>query len=985
MSFRREVRETAQAEFVIAEDSPTQQEHLRAILEDNGFVVRAAANGRKALELIRERKPILLISDIVMPEMDGYALCRAIKEDEDLNDVPVILVTDLSGSQDIMRGLESGADNFITKPYDEVQLLARINYILANRAVRPGDKVQMGVEIAMGGRRHFITSERQQILDLLISSYEEAVVLSDRLRVQQRRLEASYQTTRTLYDLAQALNRCRTQDQVVQCVLTCALELPGVVAGWILLKGEDGRTTRFGDEAEAEAGHVAVTLSADGVVVAILNLVIEDDDPDERRAGLLESLSVQSGMALERARLNDRLEARVVERTAALQETLEVVGENEARLRNLAANVPGVLFMRLQAKDGSISYPFISSRAKDVLDVEASQIMADPSILARALDATFRERVQEAMRRSEATGEGGEFDGAMMTVTGRRRWARILFKVRRTEEGTVWDGLLLDMTHQREAEVALQQSQSARQHALDRYSSILNALPANIALLDHRGVIIDVNDRWRVFVTEDGFSGTRFSVGMEYGAACRAADGGDGEAAAAVAHGIRRVLAGTLDRFSLDYVCTASAAQRWFRMVASPVDIGAMRNVIVMHLDITEQKQLSERQNLLEQQLSQAQKMEAIGNLTGGMAHDFNNVLTIVMGNLEGLIEVAEGQNEVRGMAEAAIDACLRGAELTSQLLALARRQPLEPKLVDVNGLVTGISKLLTRTLGQHIEIVVRTAKQECPVIVDGAQLESAITNLAVNARDAMPRGGRLTIETDLISIDEAYAELNHGAEPGDYVRVIVTDTGSGIPAEILERIFEPFFTTKEVGKGTGLGLAMIFAFVKQSGGYIKVYSEVGIGTTFRLYLPCARDAGTSEARPRAIDDAPVARAGERILVVDDNADIRRLVAAQLHGMGYQTIEAADGPSALDVLQRGEPVDLLFTDVVMQGGMNGVELADRASALRPALPVLLTSGFAAAGLGKAGLLSAGRRLLTKPYRRLDLARAIRGALDALEP
>jgi PAS domain S-box-containing protein len=394
--------------------------------------------------------------------------------------------------------------------------------------------------------------------------------------------------------------------------------------------------------------------------------------------------------------------------------------------------------------------------------------------------------------------------------------------------------------------------------------------------------------------------------------------------------------------------------------------------VLAVARDITQRKET-------ESLLRQAQKMEAIGQLTGGLAHDFNNLLTVVIGNLDLLQMELKSSPKAEGLAEIALRASLRGAELTRQLLAFARRQSLEVKAFDLNGLVSGTTGLLRRTLGEQIEVEMTLADGLWGAFADPTQVESALANLAINARDAMPDGGRLSIETADKHLDERYAAENAEVSPGDYVMLAVSDTGTGIPPEILGRVFEPFFTTKEQGKGTGLGLSMVYGFAKQSQGHVKIYSEVGHGTTVRLYLPRAKAEAIPLAEETAIESEGATNEAT-ILVVEDNADVRSVAARQLTELGYRVIEAGDAASALEVLRRDQTIDLLFTDVVMPGGMTGADLAREAANLRPALKVLFTSGFAEASIHNGARSAEIRSLLSKPYRKQDLAGRVREVL-----
>ncbi|MEH2592252.1 ATP-binding protein [Bradyrhizobium sp. AZCC 1721] len=378
--------------------------------------------------------------------------------------------------------------------------------------------------------------------------------------------------------------------------------------------------------------------------------------------------------------------------------------------------------------------------------------------------------------------------------------------------------------------------------------------------------------------------------------------------------------------------------------------------------------------------LTQSQKMEAMGQLTGGVAHDFNNLLTVILGNAEHLAEKLATHKELQKIAESIATAAERGSDLTRSLLAFARKQPLMPKHIDIGQKIVGMEQLLRRTLGEHIECEFRLDQELWQASVDPGQLASALLNLVLNARDAMPLGGKLTVEVQNTSLGESDVDVNGEARPGYYVMIAVTDTGTGMTAEVASRAFEPFFTTKEVGKGTGLGLSMVYGFAQQSGGSMQIRSEPGHGTAVKLFFPRVGAIQTTAAPSAGQPAAPTG--SETILVVEDDDMVRRYVEGELKALGYRAIVTRNAAAALEILRGPDSIHLLFTDVVMPGGMFGTELAKQAARLRPQLNILLTSGDSEHPV--EAIDGAGRdvRILNKPYRRHDLAAMLRSVLKA---
>jgi PAS domain S-box-containing protein len=398
---------------------------------------------------------------------------------------------------------------------------------------------------------------------------------------------------------------------------------------------------------------------------------------------------------------------------------------------------------------------------------------------------------------------------------------------------------------------------------------------------------------------------------------------------------------------------------------------GKVRGYYSLRADITDRK-------ATEEQLRQSQKLEAVGKLTGGVSHDFNNLLQIILGNAELLSEELADNPRLRALAEMSRSAAERGAELTHRLLAFGRRQTLEPKAVNASDLIAGMEGLLKRTLREDIDIVFVRGDGLWPALVDSSQLENALLNLCINARDAILGSGRVTIETANVEFDQAYCSQYTDVTPGPYVMIAVSDTGIGIPPENLDRVFEPFFTSKEVGKGTGLGLSMVYGFVRQSQGHVQIHSELGRGTTVRLYLPKAQEmvepvVETSAARSDL-------HGSETILVVEDDDMVRAHVEGQLAGLGYRVVSASNGLEALKIMRSRADIDLLFTDVIMPGGMNGRELVEAARKLWPRLAILYTSGYMDSVIPHQDRLDMEIPVLSKPYRSVDLAQKLRVVL-----
>ena len=685
--------------ILVVEDSPTQAQSLALLLEAEGFAVELARDGQAGLAACAEMNVDVVLSDVVMPGIDGYELCRLIKTDRKTAHIPVILLTSLADPMDIVRGLECGADNFIRKPYDAAYLVNRVRRLIENQAQRGSRKLTMGVDVLIMGRKFTVNSEKEQMLDLLISTFEEV------LRSRER--------------------------------------------------------------------------------------------------------------------------------------------EYETRLR------------------------------------------------------------EETMRESH----------------------RFL-------------------------------------------QSTLDALSAQIAIVDAAGTVMAVNAPWRRFAA--AFTWPESGVGQNYLALWEKAFATDLENAQRIIEGVRGVLEGQTSYFTADYPTRIGKVAGWFSLEATRFNDRGTALCAIEQQDITARKQL-------EQQFQQSQKMEAIGQLAGGVAHDFNNLLTVIGGYAEMLVDVLPADDARRHDVNEIIRAADTASALTRQLLAFSRRQVSQPRVIAINSVVADLDNMLRRLIGEDIAYATVLAPNVGRVFADPNQVQQILMNLAVNARDAMPRGGKLTVATANAFLDASYAAAHAGVVPGRYVMLAVTDSGTGMDAETQARIFEPFFTTKGAGKGTGLGLSTVYGIVQQSEGHVWVYSELGHGTTFKVYLPRVDAAQLADSqRPPA---ATVRPRSQTILVVEDNDAVRVMLSRILRGAGYAVLEAGDPSRAREICtQPSANIQLLLSDVVMPN-MNGIELVHELRATRPELRAVLMSGYSGAAMTSHGQLPPDTSFLEKPFTPDTVLAKIRAALD----
>jgi two-component system cell cycle sensor histidine kinase/response regulator CckA len=825
---------------LLVEDSPTQAEALRALLEEEeDYAVTVVGSGEEALEWLDDAETDLVLSDIMMPGITGYDLCRRIKDEPRLSGLPVMLLTTLGDPMDIVRGLECGADNYITKPYDPDQLLARVRRVLDNRSLRRQAKTTMGVNIAFLGSTFTITSEREQILDLLLSSVEDVVRTNRALEQSQRKLAEAHSKLESY-----AQEKAREAS----------------------VSAERYRTLMQG------AADAIFILDAAGTVL----------EANPRAADLL-------ALPLE------ELLGRPVESFFA-------PGEPTERNR---------LLLLEPEDDGSTAAGEMQMLCSDGRVVEV------------------------------------EFSSSAITVDGER-----LIHV-----------IMRDITERKETARQLEESQQ-------RYRSLFSYHPDAVYSLSLEGKFLTANLACKQisgYAIEDLYH-TSFEPLLAP------------EERKRVVEFFHRATQGEPQSYKTTIVHRDGHLVE-LHVTNLPIVVDdRIVGVYGIAKDVTQRRQAEEALQRSEEQLRQSQKMEIVGRLAGGIAHDFNNLLTAIKSNTYFVLsDLPEGTPMREDMQEIdhAVD---RAAALTHHLLAFSRKQVLQPKKTRLDEAVSTMERMLGRVIGEHIRLVISTEPGLGYVEVDPVQIEQVLLNLALNARDAMPTGGRLTIETRNATIEKEeerlYPHLPRGTRA---VELTVSDTGHGIPEEVRGRIFEPFFTTKPKGKGTGLGLSTVYGLVKQSGGYIWVDSRVGEGTTFTIRFPQVEEDRAEEASSAPAVTEP-ARGSESVLVVEDEPSIRLVVRRVLQKQGYTVLEAKDGEEALRALEEhpGE-VHLLITDVVMPG-MSGRELVRRVSELRACPRVLYMSGYSEDMVANHGILDPGVALIEKPFTPESLARRVREIL-----
>ncbi|KXU92474.1 two-component system sensor histidine kinase/response regulator [Caballeronia megalochromosomata] len=837
---------------LVVDDNADLRDYMRRMLSAAGHDVSVAADGEAALAIARDVRPEVIVSDVMMPRLDGFGLLRELREDEALRETPVVLLSARAGEEARVGGLEAGADDYLTKPFAARELLARVASNLRLARLRHATEQKLREE-----------SRTLEILNRVGTAVAGELELS----------------------------------RAVQVVVDAATELTGAAFGsffYNVLDDKGGRYTLYTLSGVPKDTFAQFPMPRNtavfGPTFAGAGIVRSDDITKDARYG---HNAPHHGMPKGHLAVCSYLAAPVVSRTGEVLGGL-FFGHPEPGVFTERAEriLTGIASQAAIAIDNARLY----QAAQDEID---ERTKAQDAL--RDLNETLERRVADAVADRDRLWELSEdlffvasFEGALLRVSP--SWTTVLgFDSQRLHSHTV-----MDLVHPDDAAGATAELGKLR----------ASGLPVR-------------------------------------------------------------------------YECRLSRSDGGWRWIAWTVSLDPRtRRIHGVGRDVTADRETADALRHAEEALRMAQKMEAIGKLTGGVAHDFNNLLQVIGGNLQLLAKDVAGKDKPEQRVRNALAGVARGANLASQLLAFGRRQPLAPKVVNLGRFVRGLDDMFRRALGDGIEIETIVSGGLWNTLVDPFQVENALLNLAINARDAMNGHGKLTIEAGNASLDESYAMRNADVSPGQYVMVAVTDTGSGMSPEVQERAFEPFFTTKREGQGTGLGLSMVYGFVKQSGGHVKVYSEEGHGTTVRIYLPRARGEEDLETH---IDAGPAKGGSETVLVVEDDEEVRATVVELLADLGYRVLRAKDAQSALAIVESGVPVDLLFTDVVMPGPLRSTELARKARERVPGIAVLFTSGYTDNAIVHAGRLDEGIDLLSKPYTHEALARRVRHVLGLRAP
>jgi PAS domain S-box-containing protein len=906
---------------LIVNDDQDQLDPMSILLLQSGYHIITAEDGCEGYEVALAERPDLVISDVSMPRMNGIEMCGLIRENEDLKRTPVLLISAVrKDSESAVQGLKAGADDYLEAPYDPTRLVEKVSQLVE--------------------RRHGEESLRD---------------IADHRRV----TEALSQSERRFRAY---IENASDNITIIAADGTTIYESPSVerITGYKPeeLVGTNALALIHPDDLEKVTALLAQGFSSQATVGPVEYRYFH------KNGSLLTLEAIGKSHLDEKGELVGIINTRdITERKRAEVERARLAAEVEhqrQRLKGLVAHVPGVVWEASGAPDeASQSIDFVNDYAETMLGYSIQQWLETPNFWLSIVHEEDRERAAREAAANFSSRRGGTSEFRWVTRDGRVLWVEAKSVVITDETGKPigMRGVTMDITERKRSEQELRESE-------ERYRDTVENARDMIYTHDLKGNYTSVNkatEQITGYTREEARTmSLAQTVAPEYLEKARSML-------------VRKLEENEETVYDLEIIAKDG------RRIAVEVNTRLVyRNGIAVGVqgiarDITERKHL-------EAQLRQSQKMEAVGRLAGGVAHDFNNLLTVINGYSELTLRRLQPEDALTGYLEEIKKAGIRAASLTRQLLAFSRKQVLQPKVLDLNAVISDVEKMLQRLIGEDIDLRTVLKPELRRVNADPGQIEQVIMNLVVNARDAMPDGGKLTIETENAYLTEEYARQHVAIKPGPYVMLAVSDNGSGMNDETKARLFEPFFTTKEQGKGTGLGLSTAYGIVKQSMGYIWVYSEVGLGTTFKVYLP-AIDEVVDSKQPGQTSE-PIALGGETILLVEDDEMVRGLALTTLEHGGYKVLQAANGAEALLLCEQyPEPIHLLLSDVVMPG-MSGRAVADQLKTLRPLTLVLYMSGYTEDAIVHHGVLDEGVNFIEKPFSPTALTRKVREVLDA---
>lgn len=995
-------------QLLIVDDNPNSIDILLDYLSEVDLEITVAEDGERALELSQNDPPDLILVDVLLPGMDGFETCRHLKANNRTKDIPVIFMTSLVGIEDKLKGFEVGGVDYVTKPIEQREMLSRVKVHLTLRHMQKelrAQNAQLQQEITERQRAEQTLMTERNLLRTLIDN------LPDQIYVKNRESQFMLINPAVMHDLGvsvpdEAIGKTDFDFHPPELAAQYYADEQAILQSGqpLVNKDESNVDHETGGRTWVLATKVPL-YNSQGKVVGLVGI---GRDITERR-------KAEEALRQARAELEQRVEARTLELRQANEQLTEEIEErkrvelalrqSEERYRNLVESAPDVVYtLSTEATFTSLNPAFerITGWSQTEWQGRSYAPLLHPEDLPLALtlhDQVMQGKTPPIFELRVLTRKGGYIVGEFTTtplwheeaVVGVLGIARDITRRKRAEEEI----------QRRNRELALLNQVIAASVTETELEAILEIVCRELALafdVPQAGATL-VNEKKteaRVvaeYLTPGRPSGLDDIIPVEGNPSYQYLlnhktplvldDAQNDPRLATVKNLVRR--RGTRSLLLIPFLIEGEVVgslglDAIERRSFSTEEVSLAWSVAKQVSGVLARLRLDQERRRLEAQYYQAQKMEAIGRLTGGVAHDFNNILTVIMGYCGFILDDLGQNHPLRQDVEQVQKAAERATSLTRQLLAFSRQEILRPRVLNLNDIVINIEKMLQRLIGEDVDLVTMLEPQLGRVKADPGQLEQVIMNLVVNARDVMPQGGKLTIETANIYLDEEYARQHVDVVAGPYIMLAVSDTGLGMDAETQARIFEPFFTTKELGQGTGLGLATVHGIVHQSGGHIWVYSELGHGTIFKIYLP------QIEAMAEVIKPEPISvtsrRGTETILLVEDEAMVREFAQRALVGQGYNVLEARDGVEAYDVCIAYEgPIHLLLTDVVIPGGMSGPQLAKKLILLHPELKVLYMSGYTGNAIVHHGVLDPGIAFLQKPFVLADLIRKVREVLD----